>query len=201
MFEHLIMLRHGATPDSMAGLFTGRRDVALSPEGREQATAWRSVLQDQIDRCWVSPLARAQETAMLAGLQPCTEPSLTEWDMGSLEGVNAGEFRASHPGWSLLRQGAPDGSGETPEDVWERAAYVGELLRVQEKRIVAVVSHGQFLRVLAVSLLGLSQGAAASLAYGPCRASVITRRENNRLVLTGWNVPSTVGSQLLSDLT
>ena len=50
-----------------------------------------------------SPLARAADTARLAGFAEVaqTRDELREWDYGAYEGRTTADIRDEHPGWSL----------------------------------------------------------------------------------------------------
>lgn len=56
-------------------------------------------------RCWLAGFADVAER--------CDD--LTEWDYGAYEGRSTAEIRDEVPGWSLWRDGAPD--GETAAEV------------------------------------------------------------------------------------
>jgi probable phosphoglycerate mutase len=192
--SHLVVIRHGATVPSSKGLFVGRADPPLNERGREQATAWQPFGKYHPDaRTYHSPLVRAQQTATLGGFpSPVPAEPLIEWDLGDLEGTVADDYRSRHPDWSLFVDGPPDGSGERPADVAARAeAAVDTLYRpLAGDRVVVFVAHGQFLKVLATVVLGLSLRDAGGFALGPARAGVFTRRRTGRVALTGWNLPA-----------
>lgn len=197
----LVLLRHGATAESAQGLFSGRADVPLSPTGEEQARRWAPVLAPLAGdlTAWTSPLVRAARTADLAGLTPRVAPELMEWDLGSLEGRRADEVRTATPGWSLFVDGPPESTGESPGAVAVRARTALDTLLTAPTEIAMGVAHGQFLRALTVTALGLDLAEARRLSFGPARAAVIVRRAGGRLSLAGWNVPPAAG--LLDDLT
>ena len=71
-----------------------------------------------------SPLRRAVETCELAGLeeQAQIQDDLREWDYGDYEGITTAEIHGRRPGWSLWRDGCPN--GETAADVGARADRV-----------------------------------------------------------------------------
>lgn len=115
------LLRHGATEWTEDGRHTGREEVALSSEGRQQAReAARYLAGRHFAHVLVSPQARALETCALAGFGDGAElcEELVEWDYGEYEGLTDDQTQARHPGWDLFRDGCP--GGETPEDVGRR---------------------------------------------------------------------------------
>jgi broad specificity phosphatase PhoE len=153
--SEVVLVRHGETEWSRDGKHTGRTDVPLTDNGRSQAKALGDVLRGwSFAAVWTSPRARATESCRLAGLGDVAvvRDELQEWDYGSYEGRTTVEVREERPGWTLWRDGVPD--GETAEEVGARADRVVTELR-QLDGAAAVFSHGHFLRVLTARWLGL----------------------------------------------
>uniref|UniRef100_UPI001BD35533 histidine phosphatase family protein n=1 Tax=Variovorax sp. dw_954 TaxID=2720078 RepID=UPI001BD35533 len=74
------------------------------------------------------------------------EPDLAEWDYGDYESLRTSEILNKRPGWDIWQDGCP--GVEAPADVADRADRL--LLRLRKERgNVALLSHGQFGRVLA----------------------------------------------------
>jgi probable phosphoglycerate mutase len=195
----ILAIRHGATELSASGAFVGRGDPSLSADGAVQAAAWQPfAASGLVDRALASPLARAVETAQIAGFAPLElDPALTEWDLGELEGQHAEDWRTAHPGWSLFTDGAPGGEG-----VAEVAARVRSVAAsAANGGFVVLVAHGQLLKLLATEILGLPAEAAATLALGPARAGLYLRRAAGWR-LAGWNLPAPLDpAAFLADLT
>ncbi|OZG50435.1 histidine phosphatase family protein [Bombiscardovia coagulans] len=109
----LVLLRHGETEWSKSGQYTGRTDLPLVDEGRQQARKVGQRLAHDFpegfdDGCMlVSPLQRAQETAQLAGFSGVqTLDALAEWDYGRAEGRKSSEIDAELGwDWMLWRDG------------------------------------------------------------------------------------------------
>jgi probable phosphoglycerate mutase len=152
----MVLLRHGATEWSQNGQHTGRTDIPLLDEGREQAKAAGELLRDRgfttFSLGLTSPLRRAAETAALAGFECEVDPDLVEWDYGRYEGLTAAAIREQRPGWTLWDDGVPE--GEKGSDVGRRADRVIQRARSQDGDTLCV-AHGHFLRVLAARWLGL----------------------------------------------
>jgi probable phosphoglycerate mutase len=88
----LYVVRHGETTYNVEDRVCGVSDAPLTERGREQASALAtSIKKLNIDRAFVSPLARARETAELAlsdtDLNCVVEPRLIEENFGESEGV------------------------------------------------------------------------------------------------------------------
>jgi broad specificity phosphatase PhoE len=147
------LVRHGATEWSVSGQHTGRTDIPLTEEGRRQAERLGARLaRERFALVLVSPLARARETAEIAGFGDAAEvdPDLVEWDYGDYDGLTAVEIRRDRPGWTPWNGGFP--GGETLEEVAARADRVVARIRAAEGD-VALFAHGHILRVIAARWL------------------------------------------------
>ncbi|MFJ7899695.1 histidine phosphatase family protein [Streptomyces sp. NPDC096198] len=192
----LILVRHGETEWSLSGRHTGRTDVPLTENGREQARRLAPLIaRHHIASAFVSPMLRARETARLAGIGGArVDVDLSEWDYGGYEGVTTVEIHRTQPDWFLFTDGVapgpPEHPGESPEQVGERAdrmiAKIDAALAEGEGSVV-VVSHGHFLRVLTARRLGLSPAAGALFQLSTGTMSRLGT-EHRRHVVAGWNV-------------
>jgi broad specificity phosphatase PhoE len=147
----LLLLRHGETEWSKSGKHTGRTDLELTEEGREQATLAAEALADlQLRDPFVvsSPRHRALVTAELAGLRvEEVSPVLAEWDYGDYEGLTTPEIRETVPDWTVWAYGCPN--GESIDAVTVRAdRAVALALSHMESRDVVFVGHGHFSRAV-----------------------------------------------------
>ena len=97
MADEIWLLRHAETEWSRTGKHTGRTDVPLTDKGREVAHSLRARLEGHAFALVLcSPLARARETAQLAGLEPSAlDDDLLEWDYGEYEGLTTPEIRGA----------------------------------------------------------------------------------------------------------
>jgi broad specificity phosphatase PhoE len=192
-FQHLnelVLVRHGETEWSRSGRHTGRTDVPLTEAGREAARVLGTALGARtFERVLTSPLARASETARLAGFGAVAEPreELREWDYGVHEGRTTKEIRTEQPGWTVWTGEVPQ--GETAEEVGARADRVLEELRRHEGDAL-VFGHGHALRILAARWLGLDARNGRLLALDPATISVLGH-ERETPVVRLWNAPAT----------
>jgi broad specificity phosphatase PhoE len=180
------LVRHGATEWSEDGRHTGRSDIPLIDDGREQAERLRPLLATRrFSLVLSSPLQRAVATAQLAGFETGVEldPDLAEWDYGEYDGLTTDQIRERDSGWVLWDTGGP--GGETPEQVGARADRVVARLRGAEGDAV-VFSHGHFLRVLAARWLGLAPSAGHSFYIGTAGVGVLGDERLNPVVVA-WN--------------
>jgi probable phosphoglycerate mutase len=178
------LVRHGETEWSRTGQHTGRTDLPLTDEGRQQALRLASRLRSEsFDRVLSSPLQRAMATAQLAGFsdpQPC--PDLVEWDYGDLEGRTSHDIHSDYPGWTIWSGPVP--KGESIEQVAARAAAA--LIRCQDGRS-ALFAHGHFLRVLATQWLGIDPREGRLLGLSTASISILGWEHSTR-VIRSWNL-------------
>jgi broad specificity phosphatase PhoE len=184
--QEVVLVRHGETEWSRAGKHTGRTDIPLTGRGRQEAQAVGAELQGrQFALVLTSPLARAADTCRLAGLGDVAErrEELMEWDYGAYEGRETVDIREERPGWTLWRDGVPD--GETIAQVQTRVDLVIAQLR-SVAGDAAVFAHGHLLRVLAARWLGLEPAAGRLFALDPATISILGY-ERETPVVRMWN--------------
>ncbi len=150
MNKELWLVRHGRTAANAEGVFSGWLDVALTPEGREQAAALQPRLAEaSFDGVWSSDLQRAVETARLAFGEPVQDERLREMHFGELEGLPWDRVSPEHArGLMTFKDFAPPG-GETIPKVRERLlAFIDSLAPGRH----LIFSHGGAIRVLTAHL-------------------------------------------------
>lgn len=182
----VVLVRHGETEWTLSGQHTGRTDIPLTERGREAAKAVGDALKDRrFALVLTSPLSRAAETCRLAGLGDgaVQRDELREWDYGAYEGRKTVDIREERRGWSLWRDGVPE--GETAAEVATRVDRVIAELRAVEGD-AAVFSHGHLLRVLAARWLGLEPEAGRLFALDPATISILGY-ERETPVIRLWN--------------
>ena len=183
--SRVVLVRHAETAWSVAKRHTGRTDIPLTDAGRRAAEALRPVLEgERFGLALTSPLARATQTAQLAGLRAEPEPDLMEWDYGAYEGRTTKDIRVERPGWLLWDDGVPE--GESADDVGARADRVIERVLGQEGDVV-LVAHGHVLRVLAARWLEQPPAFGARLALEPAHLGELGF-ERERRALLRWSV-------------
>jgi len=184
--QRIVVVRHGETEWSREKRHTGRSDIPLTQEGREQAVALGARLAGlEFATVLVSPLRRARETCELAGFGDRAEvdPDLIEWDYGEYEGLTRAEIQEERPGWTLFRDGVI--GGETIHDVAVRAQRV--ITRVQAvDGDLLLFGHGHQLRILTALWLEYPAVAAQHLQLATASPSTIGY-EHDWTALLSWN--------------
>jgi 2,3-bisphosphoglycerate-dependent phosphoglycerate mutase len=173
MDRTLVIVRHGQSEWNLLNLFTGWRDVDLSPKGIDEAHAAGRRLKAKGLRfgiAFTSALKRAQRTLDImldelaqTGLQTLKDQALNERDYGDLAGLNKDDARKKwgeeqvHT-WRRSYSVAPPG-GESLRDTGARVwpYYLHEIQpHVMRGEQVLVSAHGNSLRALIMALEGLS---------------------------------------------
>jgi 2,3-bisphosphoglycerate-dependent phosphoglycerate mutase len=169
----LVIVRHGQSEWNLLNLFTGWRDVDLSPKGIEEAHAAGRRLKAKGLRfgiAFTSALMRAQRTLDImleelgqTGLKTLRDQALNERDYGDLSGLNKDDARKKwgeeqvHT-WRRSYAIAPPG-GESLRDTGARVwpyylhAIQPHVMRGEQ---VLISAHGNSLRALIMALEGLS---------------------------------------------
>ncbi len=183
----LWLIRHGETEWSLSGAHTSRTDVPLTAAGRDRAAAIGRYLAGQsFALVLASPMARALDTCRLAGLGGVAQidPDLREWDYGDYEGLTTEAIRRDRPGWSLWRDGAPNGESIDGAAARAQAAITRSLGAPGD---VALFAHGHILRILAACWLGLPPDGGRLFALSTGTVSTLGYERETR-VLTRWNL-------------
>ena len=165
----LVLVRHGQSDWNLKNLFTGWKDIDLSPKGVEEASAAGRRLKARglsFDLCFTSALIRAQHTLTLllaelgqSGLLTTADQALNERDYGDLSGLNKDDARKRWGEqqvqiWRRSYDVAPPG-GESLKDTVARVLpyYCQHILpAVLNGQRVLVAAHGNSLRALAMVL-------------------------------------------------
>ena len=165
----LVLVRHGESDWNKKNLFTGWRDVDLSPQGVEEARAAGRKLKAQglkFDMAFTSALIRAQRTLDImleelgqTGIPQFRDQALNERDYGDLSGLNKDDARKKWGPeqvhiWRRSYDVAPPG-GESLRDTAARVLpyYINEILpAVLRGERVLVSAHGNSLRALVMVL-------------------------------------------------
>ena len=169
----LVLVRHGESEWNLKNLFTGWRDIDLTPRGIAEARAAGRKLKAQgisFDIAFTSALIRAQRSLDLM-LEEMGRPkipvlrdqALNERDYGDLSGLNKDDARAKWGAeqvhvWRRSYDVAPPG-GESLKDTAARVLpyYIQEILpAVLRGKRVLVSAHGNSLRALVMVLERLS---------------------------------------------
>lgn len=185
---HIWLIRHGETEWSKSGRHTGTTDIALTEQGRKQASALAPLLAAQkFDLVLTSPMQRAIDTCRLAGLgdQAEIEPELHEWNYGIYEGRTTADIRDETPGWSVWT--SPVSEGENVAQVGARAQTIIDRLLSRDASNIALFSHAHFLRTLAAVWATGAPSLGEHLALDTASVSALGFEREVRAIVK-WNL-------------
>ncbi len=187
MTRGIWLIRHGETEWSRSGAHTGRTDLPLTAAGRDNADAIGRWFKGRtFALVLTSPMERARDTCRLAGYGDGAQvdPNLCEWDYGNYEGRATPDIQKERPGWSLWRDGVPN--GETIEQVAARAEAVLARAMAADGD-TALFAHGHVLRILAASWLQLDPRCGGLFALSTGSVSALGYERETR-VISCWNL-------------
>ncbi len=195
MTATLLLIRHAAHVELGQTLSGRRRDIALSPEGLEQAAILADLLgTEPIEAVYTSPRERAwytaREIADAHELPVTVEDRLDEIDFGRWTGVRF-EVLEGEPDWSAWneqRGSARPPDGESMGEATARVvAALEEIARNHPGSTVAAVTHCDIIRGAVAHYLGLAldnllrfdvdPASVTRLAVGPWGGRVLALNE------------------------
>jgi probable phosphomutase (TIGR03848 family) len=177
-----LLVRHGAH-DLLGKAVAGRAaGVALNAQGRGQAQELVERLAARaINAIYSSPQQRAQETAAPVaaqrGLQVNTDDALDEIDFGDWTGLSFERLRAEGERWRMWVEqksiACPPG-GESCAQVQRRAmAGIERLEKLHPDQTLLLVSHGDVIKSVIASYLGISLDHLERFEIAPASLSVV----------------------------
>jgi probable phosphomutase (TIGR03848 family) len=177
----LLLIRHALTPHVGHKLSGWSSGVHLSDEGRAQAARLVERLHEaQIDAIYSSPLDRAVETAQPIAkdhkLRVRQREEIGEVKYGDLEGKSLRTLAKGRL-WARLQTWPSDvrfPGGESLRETQTRAVAAIERLRAEHpKQNVAVVSHGDWIRLSVAHYLGVHIDLYRRINVDPASVSAI----------------------------
>jgi len=179
------IVRHGATEWSGSGRHTGRTDIPLTPDGVNQAAeVVRPLAAHRFSQVLTSPLARARDTARIAGFADAQlDEDLLEWDYGTYEGRTTADIRTKRPGWTIWSDDVP--GGETADEVAVRVERVIARAGAADGDTL-LFAHGHVLRILTAVYLQLRAVDGARFKLGTAAIGVLGW-EHEYHSLTRWS--------------
>jgi probable phosphoglycerate mutase len=186
-----LLIRHAAI-DGLGVKIVGRTPgVRLNPAGRQQLLHLaRQLARYPLHAVYTSPQSRARETAEAiaeeAGLKPHIAPELDEIDFGDWAGQSY-EKLAQLPEWrayNRLRSIRRIANGELLLEVQSRV--IGFLARLHEQgagQDIALVSHGDIIRVALAHFLGIPLDFILRFEIDPASISALELNDHEPRIL------------------
>jgi len=205
----VVLVRHGETPLTVSGAYSGSSvpGPGLTSAGQAEAAAAAAVVVRLGHDLWAdlavptvliaSPMVRTQETARVLGerlgLVAGTEARFAECDFGRWDGLTRAEIEAQDG--SLLRAWHEDPTvrapgGESVADVDARVRGVlDELARTHRGETVVVATHTVVVRAAVGLTLGAGLLGSMQVRVPPGSISIIRRwPDDTELVVSGYPV-------------
>ena len=204
-----ILIRHGVTPHTTSGAYSGGGvpGPSLSGHGRIQAAQAADLVHRIGRQIWpdvprataivASPMIRTQETATAIsrrlGRAVVTDPRLAEGDFGEWEGLTSDEIETRWPGqlrdWHETGTFAIPGGESIAQTGQRLAGAMDDLIASSLGKTVVVVSHAVALR----SVIGTAFGAPASqwhrIRIAPASVSMIRYWADGTSEITAIGIP------------
>lgn len=197
----LLLIRHGVTEWNDAGRLMGRMPIGLAPHGRAQIEQLAAALAaPRIDAIFSSPQRRTQETAEIVAaphaLTVSTEEGLDEvWLAPQWQGRTFAELR-SDPDLIALRTDPAHICDHIEPIAGVQRRVVDAVARLcagRTEATIALVSHGDPLRLLLAQMLSMQLADYRSLTVNTGSLSVVDRHgERSQLLLLGWRPARTL---------
>ena len=168
----IALVRHGKTEMNAKGIIQGRSNNPLNDEGRKECYELKKKLSKKhFDVCYMSPLIRTVETAMiLIGDKTYTirDDRLLERNMGALEGSNWEEYDPIKY-WDVEKD-STEKEVESVSSIYKRCEdFLKYIIKKHPKKNILVVTHAAPLRVLRKILLKKEiKGNLYDLKIGNC---------------------------------
>ena len=189
----IALLRHGPTDWNEEGRIQGRIDMPLSAAGRTKMAELLPPEGFERARAFVSPLARARQTAQLLGLtDPHVDERLSEHHWGEWEGLTREEILARDGADAFERAGSGiDFRPKGGESTRELLARVSDFLRdaAKERSDAIAVAHRGILRSAYALATGWDMASPMPAKLELSKALILSLRTGGAARIEEMNVP------------
>ena len=152
----IALVRHGQTESNYNEICQGSTNILLNDTGRRQCQKLRDKIKDKkYDVCYMSPLVRAVETAMILigdRVEMIPDKRLIDRDLGELEGKSRSLYD-SNKYWDYnLNSG--DLGVEPVQEIFKRCSeFLDYILEKHKDESVLIVAHAASIRAIRHILL------------------------------------------------
>ena len=152
----IALVRHGQTESNYNEICQGSTNILLNDTGRRQCQKLRDKIKDKkYDVCYMSPLVRAVETAMILigdRVEMIPDKRLIDRDLGELEGKSRSLYD-SNKYWDYnLNTG--DLGVEPVQEIFKRCGeFLDYILEKHKDESVLIVAHAASIRAIRHILL------------------------------------------------
>lgn len=147
----ITVVRHGQTESNYLNICQGSSNILLNDTGRRQCQKLREQIKNKhYDVCYMSPLVRAVETAMILigdTVQMIPDKRLVDRDLGELEGKPREEYDPKYY-WDYKLNSNEKGV-EPVQDIFKRCEeFLDFLYEKHPGESVLVVAHAATIRAI-----------------------------------------------------
>ncbi len=188
----LYLVRHGLTEWNKLNKFQGSSDIALAPEGIEQANKLAKKLKHyKIDAVYASDLDRAYMTAKHIAVPHRLEvkkiPELREIQFGKWEGLTIDEIKnideIDYNGWMEAPHSFEFPGEGNLANVQKRIMNgMRDIIDKHNNQNVLIVSHGGSLKILILSLLALDLSLYHKFWLGNTSLSIVDIKDGKSVL-------------------
>lgn len=152
----ITLVRHGQTESNYLDICQGSSNILLNDTGRRECKRLREKIKDKhYDICYMSPLVRTVETAMILigdKVQMIPEKKLIDRDLGELEGKERSLYDANKY-WDYNLNCSEQGV-EPVQDIFKRCSeFLDYILEKHKDESVLIVAHAATIRAIRHLLL------------------------------------------------
>lgn len=169
----ITLVRHGQTDFNYENKMQGCTNNSLNEEGRRECRKLReSLLDKHFDICYMSPLFRAVETAIILigeRVETVVDKRLIERDIGEFEGKNRDLYDPKKY-WDYQLNSSDNGV-ESVQNVFKRCeSFLNYLMEKHSGEDILIVTHGSPVRAIHHLLKGtnLATGNLLDIKIGNC---------------------------------
>lgn len=152
----ITLVRHGQTESNYLDICQGSSNILLNDTGRRECQRLREKIKDKhYDVCYMSPLVRTVETAMILigdKVQMIPERKLIDRDLGEFEGKERSLYDANKY-WDYNLNCSEQGV-EPVQDIFKRCSeFLDYILEKHKDESVLIVAHAATIRAIRHLLL------------------------------------------------
>ncbi len=177
----IFLFRHAETFDNKDGIFSGRRDPDLTPQGIEEAKKIRDELKNEkVTKAYSAPNKRTKHTLEIV-LEPhegteivVADPRIRERDYGDLTGKSkkktAELYPKEYPKWHRGYDTPPPG-GESIKDAEERVLpFIKEMMQnIWQNDVILICVSANIVRPFRKYFEKLSNEEMSSFEHEPAK--------------------------------
>ena len=184
----LVLIRHAHSESNASGVLSGRiPDIHLSAKGIKQAQQLADRLGNfPVAQVRISPMERCAETIdpwlkqhvakANKNLTPTIDPRVNEVDYGIWSGKKLSSLSRKRE-WKTVQESPsrmyfPDGEGIAAMQARAMTA-VHELAQLQQSKVAVIVSHGDVIKSIVASALGMHLDEFQRIIIDPASVTVI----------------------------